>query len=203
MKKILPLFSYIFHPIFISVFAVLYFFLITNGYYNYNTIYLYVIQTLIITVFIPIACFYLLVTLKKIDSIMVTNVSQRKIPLFIQILLCLALIGKSFTPSNFPELFFFFLGSVFSSTIALILAFYHKKISLHMLGMASLTVFCVFCSLRFGIKNFTFLSTLITLNGFIASSRLTMKAHSKTELILGFIIGGIPQMMVLPLVYSI
>jgi hypothetical protein len=203
LKKILPVFSYIFHPIFISVFAVLYYFLVTNGYYNYETVYLYVIQTLIITVFIPIACFYLLVTLKKIDSIMVTNVSQRKIPLFIQILLCIALIIKSFTPINLPELFFFFLASIFSSAIALTLAFYHKKISLHMLGMASLTVFCVFCSLKFGFKNITFLSTLIALNGFVASSRLTMKAHTKTELILGFIIGAIPQIIILPLVYSI
>ena len=203
MKKILPIFSYLFHPIFISVFAVLYYFLVTNGYYNYETVYIYIIQTLIITVFIPIACFYLLVTLKKIDSIMVTNVSQRKIPLFIQILLCTSLLVKSFTLTSLPELFFFFLATIFSSAIALILAFTHRKISLHMLGISALTVFCIFCSIKFGFKNIAFLSLLITLNGFVASSRLVMKAHTKTELFLGYIIGAIPQLILLPLVYSI
>jgi membrane-associated phospholipid phosphatase len=110
---------------------------------------------------------------------------------------------KSFTLTTLPELFFFFFASIFSSSIALILAFAHRKISLHMLGMSSLTVFCVFCSMKFGFKNIAFLSTLIALNGFVASSRLVMKAHTKTELFLGYIIGAIPQLIMLPLVYSI
>lgn len=197
MKKILPFFSYAFHPIFISVFAVLFFFITTTGYFNYETIYLYLIQTLIITVFIPLAIFYLLVTLNKIDSIMVTNVTQRKIPLVIQIALLGTLIFKSFTLDVSPELFYFFLGSIISSAIALVLVFFEKKVSLHMLGMASITAFCIASFIHFGIKNTYFIGALLFCNGCVASSRLVMKAHTTAELTLGYVIGLIPQLLLL------
>ena len=197
MKKILPFFSYAFHPIFISVFAVVFFFFNTTGYFNYETVYLYIIQTLIITVFIPLAIFYLLVTLNKIDSIMVPDVTQRKFPLVIQTALFGTLLFKSFTLSVSPELYYFFLGSMISSTIALGLVFFKKKASLHMLGMASLTVFCIGCLMHFGIKNVYFVSGLLLCNGLVASSRFEMKAHTLTELTLGYTIGLIPQFVLL------
>ena len=197
MKKILPFFSYAFHPIFISVFAVLFYFSTTTGYFNYETIYLYVIQTLIVTVFIPLAIFYLLISLNKIDSIMVTDVAQRKIPLVIQTALFGTLIFKSFTEEVSTELYHFFLGSMISSTIALLLVFYKKKVSLHMLGIASLTVFCIGCFMHFGIKNVYFVSGLLLCNGLVASSRFEMKAHTLTELTLGYVIGLIPQLLLL------
>jgi membrane-associated phospholipid phosphatase len=133
---------------------------------------------------------------------MVTNVAQRKIPLFIQIILCSSLLFKSFTLNTFPELFFFFLSNIISTAIALILTFAQKKISLHMLGITSLTVFCIYCSLKYGYKNTSFLSILIALNGLVASSRLSMKAHTKIELLLGFIIGALPQIIILPINYN-
>lgn len=197
MKKILPFFSYAFHPIFISVFAVVFFFFTTTGYFNYETIYLYVIQTLIITVFIPLAIFYLLITLNKIDSIMVTDVSQRKIPLIIQSALFGTLLFKSFTMEVSPELYYFFLGSMISSFIALLLVYFKKKASLHMLGMASFTVFCIGCMMHFGIKNSYFVSGLFLCNGLVGTSRFEMKAHTLTELTVGYAIGLIPQLVLL------
>jgi membrane-associated phospholipid phosphatase len=128
---------------------------------------------------------------------MVTDVTQRKIPLVIQIALLGALIFKSFTPEVNPELYYFFLGSMMSSAIALTLVFYKKKISLHMLGMASLTVFCISCFIHFGIKNVYCISVLLLCNGLVASSRLEMKAHTPTELTLGYLIGLIPQLLLL------
>lgn len=38
---------------------------------------------------------------------------------------------------------------------------------------------------------------LILLNGFVASSRLEMKAHTNKELIIGFVLGVIPQLLLL------
>lgn len=128
---------------------------------------------------------------------MVTNVTQRKIPLVIQIALLTTLIFKSFTLEICPELYYFFLGSILSSAVALLLVFYKRKISLHMLGIASLTVFCISCLIHFGIKNVYFVVALLLCNGLIASSRLEMKAHTTTELTLGYLIGLIPQLLLL------
>lgn len=194
MKKVLPFFSFAFHPIFISVFGAAFYFFTSDKYLDYETVYLYFLQVLIITVFIPLACFYLLVSVNKIDSIMVTKVSQRKIPLFLQSLLLIVLITKSITREELPELYYFYLGNIISSCLALALAFFHKKASLHMLGISSLTVFCVFCSINFQYKPVMFLTVLLLLNGLIASSRLYMKAHTPKELVLGYVIGVLPQL---------
>lgn len=152
---------------------------------------------MVITVFIPLAVFYLLVNSNKIDSIMVTDVSQRKIPLFVQILLFSTLLYWSFREDYIIELHFFFIGSIISTAVALFLVFYKRKVSLHMLGMASLTVFCISCFIHFGIKNVYFVSGLILCNGLVASSRFEMKAHTATELTLGYLIGMIPQLLLL------
>lgn len=128
---------------------------------------------------------------------MVTNVSQRKIPLLVQIILFASLIYKSFTLESIPELFYFFLGSLISSGIALIMAFFHRKVSLHMLGISSLTFFSMFASIHFGIKGIYFIAFLFFANGLVASSRLTMKAHTPLELALGYLIGLIPQLLLL------
>lgn len=198
VKKILPFFSYLFHPIFISVFAaIFYFFIITDRYFLYENIYLYLIQILLLTVFIPLAFFYLLIMLNKIDSIMISDVDQRKIPLFLHILLLSVLIFKSITLDNLPELFYFYLGSTISSGIALILTFFKRKVSLHMLGIAALTTFCISASMHFQIRPLIFISVLLFCNGLVASSRLYMKAHSNNEIITGYLIGLIPQLSLL------
>lgn len=196
MKRILPFFSYLFHPVFISVLAtVFYFFITTDRYFVYEAIYLYTLQVLLVTVFIPLAIFYLLIMLGKIDSVMVTNVSQRKIPLTIQIIVLLVLITKSITKETIPELFYFFLGSIISSAIALFLVYFGKKASLHMLGMSSLTVFCIGSCMHFQVREVIIISALLFCNGLVASSRLYMKAHTPKELVLGYLIGLFPQLL--------
>lgn len=197
LKKILPFFSYLFHPIFISVLSTVFYFFVTDGYFIYETVYLYIIQVLILTVFVPLALFYLLIMLGKIDSMMVSNVSQRKIPLVFHIILLSILITKSITKDTIPELFYFFLGSIISSSLALVLVYFNKKASLHMLGMASLTAFCISCCLHFQAREIIVISVLLLCNGFVASSRLFMKAHTTNELFLGYLIGLFPQLLLL------
>lgn len=179
--------------------AALFYFISTPNYYEYERIYLYIIQILIVTVFIPIACFYLLVTLNKIDSIMVTKVEQRKIPLFLQALLLTSLTYKSITLDILPELYYFYLGSIVSTFLALVLALFQKKASLHMLGIASLTIFCFACSIHFQYKIPLFMAALLLINGLVATSRLYMKAHTPIELYLGYLIGALPQLLFLVL----
>ena len=177
--------------------TVFYFFITTDRYFVYEAIYLYIIQVLLVTVFIPLCIFYLLIMLGKIDSVMVTNVSQRKIPLVIQIVLLSVLVAKSITKESIPELFYFFLGNIVSSIIALLMVYFNRKVSLHMLGMASLTVFCISSCIHFQVHEVVIISLLLFCNGLVASSRLYMKAHSTKELVLGYLIGLFPQLVLL------
>ncbi|MDI1256995.1 MAG: hypothetical protein PSV16_12935 [Flavobacterium sp.] len=193
MNKILPLFSYLFHPLFISVYAVLVFFFFGHSYFSYPQIYLVVIQIVIITIFIPITFYYFLLSLGKVDSVMLSQTSQRKIPLLIHAVLLFILIKKSITIADFPELYFFFLASLISTFLALIMVFLKFKVSLHMIGTTALTVFTIGVSLHYHTRLIVVIFILIMANGLVASSRLAMNAHTRTELVFGSIIGILPQ----------
>ena len=193
LKKTLPAFSYLFHPLFISVYAVVLFFFFGRHMYNYQEIYLVIIQIVIITIFIPLTIYYLLLSLGRVDSIMLTHKNQRRLPLLIHSVLLLILIRKSITMEYFPVLYFFFLGSFISTFWAFVFLFTKFKVSLHQLAIASLTVFVIGISMHYHVRMVWVIIPLLICNGFVASSRLVMKAHTPTELILGGLIGSIPQ----------
>ncbi len=197
MNKILPLFSYIFHPLFISVYAVLIFSFFGDNYFENQEIYLVIIQITIITIFIPISFYYLLLTLGKVDSIMLADKAQRKFPLLIHAILLFILIKKSITIDGFFELYFFFLGSLISTVLALVMVFAGYKASLHMIGMTALSVFTIGLSLHFQVRLLFLILPLLLCCGLVASSRLQMKAHNNFELFLGSCIGILPQIGVM------
>ena len=193
MKKILPFFSYLFHPIFIPLLGTVLYLLFNENYFTIEQSYLVLFQILIITIFLPMAFFYLLKTFGKVDSIMLSDVNQRKIPLLLQMALTTVLITQSITVERFPELFFFFFAGLITTFIAFVLLFFKVKSSIHMIGISALSFFVIGLSIHNQINIIYTIATLFFFTGIIASSRLYMKAHTMTELILGYIIGMVPQ----------
>jgi hypothetical protein len=197
LKKLLPLFSYIFHPVFIPVYATLYYLFLNNSTFGNQEIYFILSQIAIITLLIPILFFFILRYSGKIGSIMAPVLSERKLPLVIQCFLIILLVRNSITVERYPALHFFLLGALFSTLIALLLIFLKKKASLHMIGISALTFFAFGLTLHYQTQNVALIAFLILMNGFVASSRLVMKAHTSSELIIGVILGSIPQILLL------
>jgi hypothetical protein len=194
LKKILPLFSYVFHPIFIPLFGALLYFKLNEHFFVIEQVYLILIQISIIMVFIPICFFYLLRTLGKVDSVMLSEVSQRKIPLAIQVLLIGILIFKSITPDVLPELYYFFLGGLASTVSALLLSFLRVKASLHLMGTVALLAFAIGLSMHNQANAIYHIALLVAANGLVAASRLEMNAHTEMELVIGTLCGLLPQL---------
>jgi hypothetical protein len=197
LKKILPFFSYIFHPIFIPVYAAVYYFFGTNSYYSNPEKYFALIQIVVITVVLPVLFFFALRGAGLVDSIMFAKISQRKIPLVIQCFLIILLLRKSISLDHFPELHFFFLAGLLSTLLALILLFFRIKASLHTLAISALTIFIIGLSIYNQTRNINGIAFLVLMNGFVASSRLEMKAHTPKEVLIGFLLGIIPQIVLL------
>ncbi|MES2240199.1 MAG: hypothetical protein V4497_08080 [Bacteroidota bacterium] len=196
-KRIFPFFSYVFHPVFIPIYATIFYLFSNHSYFINREKYIVLLEVTIITFVIPILFFFLLRLTGKINSIMVPELSERKIPLVIQCFLIILLVRKSITLERYPELHFFFLGALFSTLIALILLFANKKASLHMTGLSALTFFIFGLSLFHHNQNTLLVAFFVLMNGFVASSRLIMKAHTPKELIMGVLIGSIPQILLL------
>lgn len=197
LRKILPLFSYVFHPVFIPVLGTLAYFFWGKNYFEPAQQILIVLQIVIITILIPIAFLYLLKTLGKVDSFMISDLSQRKVPLVIQMVLMVILLRQSITIDRIPELFFFFAGGIASALLTLILLFAKIKASLHMMGISALTVFTIALSIYNQVNLINVIAILLLANGLVAASRLEMKAHTGTELVTGFFFGVAPQLLLL------
>jgi hypothetical protein len=195
LEKIVNTFSYIFHPLFIALYATLLFFIFTDITFYPAEIFLYLIQILIITILIPISVFYLLMSMGKINSFQDVSLHQRKFPLLLNAILLYILIGKSFTLENIPELYFCFFGAIISSLVALLLIFFKIKASIHMLGISGLTGFLVMVSIYTQQDLLYTISCFLIFNGLVATSRLLLRAHTIPELILGWCIGIVPQIV--------
>ena len=79
----------------------------------------------------------------------------------------------------------------------LLLSFVKIKASLHMAAISGLTVFIFALSMHFTKNLNAVIAVLIFLNGLLASSRLHLKAHNKSELIFGFFLGAIPHFILM------
>lgn len=196
LKKTLPLFSYLFHPIFVSVFAVLLYFFTVIPYFEYTVFYVLFIQIMIITVLVPVTFYYLLMSLNLVDSIMLEKSAQRKIPLIIHAILLVILIKKSVLAERFFELNLFFIASFLSTILAFIMVLFKQKASLHMVGIVGLTAFAICLSYTFQIRMVGLIVGLLMISGIVGTSRIYMKAHTNKELLLGAVIGLLPQLLV-------
>lgn len=66
-----------------------------------------------------------------------------------------------------------------------------------MIGTAGVTMFLIALSIHFKVNTLVLISFLILVNGWVATSRLHSKAHTPVELIFGFFVGFLPQLILL------
>ncbi len=197
MNAFLRSFSYIFHPLFIPMGGTLAYFLITPKYVSLEQQSGNILPIFILTVIIPIIFFFILKNLGLISSVFAPSIRERRYPLIIGILLNLMVAYKVIPQNYIQEIYFFFIGLIIALGAVLLLLFLKVKTSIHLLGMSSLTMFLVGLSIHFEI-NITLAIALITIcTGLVATSRLYMKAHTKTELLIGVLLGLTSQLVML------
>jgi hypothetical protein len=138
----------------------------------------------------------LLKALKKVKSFTEATIEERRLPIFIQVILLYCLLNFTVLETHFPELYKFFQAGFISSFLVFVAVMLRFKASLHMIGITSLFVFVVMLSSYLEIEATYTIAYLIMCMGFVASSRLFMKAHTPIELIAGMIIGVLPQVLV-------
>ncbi|WP_229684172.1 hypothetical protein [Flavobacterium limi] len=197
MKKILPIFSYVLHPIFIPMYAALFYLYYKGDVFSINEKYFVLFQILIITFIVPILFFFLLKSTGNVKSVMIPDTSQRIVPLTLLCFLLILLVKRSIVISRYPELHFFFLGGLFSTIFALIYSIFKVKASLHMMAISGFAVFVIGLNMHLQLYNAYWPAFLILLTGIVASSRLEMNAHTFKELTIGLFVGIIPQLLFL------
>lgn len=192
MKKFLAISSYVFHPLFVPVYATLFYFIVANTFFYQHEIYLTFIQVLILTVFLPLSIFYLLRSLGKMKT-KHPNAPERRLPIAIYSILMLILIKYSLSMIVIPELYYYFTGILISAVLSLALVISNLSPSLHTMSMTSFVMFVIGISAYYNISFLILIAFIVICTGVVASSRLSSRAHSLSEVALGALLGIVPQ----------
>ena len=195
IKKVLPIFSYIFHPIFISLYGVLLFLLLSDAKLYSSISIVLLIQVAILTMLLPLSIYYLMKAMGYIKSFTEATIKERKIPILLQAVFLFILIKFSGFVTELPAILYFFMGGLIASLCALLFTIFKFKISLHMIGVTSLLAYTISLGVYLNISIIPLIAVLIVIVGNVASSRLYMKSHNIEELIAGSIIGLFSQIL--------
>ena len=187
--------AYIFHPLLMPLLGVFFYYTVTPRFLHLEIKYSHMLVVTIVTIAIPLVLFCLLKNFGILTSIHLKNVKERKLPLMIQCILLLLLLKFVFHPYDNIALYYFFLGVLFTTLTALILVFFSFKVSLHQMAVAGVSLFIIMLSIHYEINLLVWMALAFIVNGWLASSRLHTKSHSAVELIIGFFIGAIPQVL--------
>jgi hypothetical protein len=194
MQRLFRVFSFLFHPLLIPSYATLLYFAATHNFFYKHEIYLIFIQILILTILLPISLFYLLRSFGLLKSKLV-NKKERRLPLAIYSVLLLILLRHSLALLVVTELYYYFLGCLFSIVAALALAIANIKVSIHTLAIATLVMLPIGLSAYYHIQFLGLIIFLIIMLGTVATSRLMAGKHSLGEVAFSALLGLLPQVL--------
>jgi membrane-associated HD superfamily phosphohydrolase len=197
MNNILKSISFIFHPLLIPLLGVVFYFAKSPKYISLQIIQAKLISLFILTIVLPILLYFLLKTLGKAKSIYLETTKERIFPLIVNCIVVLLVLNRILTANQIIELYYFFVGILISTLACLFLVLMKIKASIHMTSIAGLFMFFIALSIHFSININGTLAIMFILTGAIATSRLHLKAHTAIELIIGFFIGFMPQLILL------
>ena len=188
--------SYILHPVIIPIISTLLYFIIIPNHIPKEFAYRVLSIVFITTYIFPILLLYFLKKVKLIENFQLESVNERKFPILFIAATTLGL-GLLLLKSNIVDLLALsFFGCTLSLIIVYILLFIKIKTSLHTLGISGLIGFISIISYDYKLNLLVLLILLFLFLGIIATSRLKLKAHNMSEVLIGFIIGLMSQQII-------
>lgn len=196
--RILKSISVVFHPLFMPLLGVLFYFYKSPRYIDGLIIQEKGVKLFILTILLPILLFFLLRSIGKANTIHLKSTKERVLPLTLHCLIILLIILRVLPENEYIELYYFFIGSLLSTIICLVLAFVKFKASIHLIAIAGVFMFFIALSIHFSENINGTLALVSVLMGAVATSRLHLKAHTNIELTIGLFVGLIPQLILVP-----
>lgn len=188
--------SYFFHPINFSVIGALIYFLFVPKYIFKPQEYIILVVIFIATYLIPLMLLFAMKRIAMIGSYHLVTIEERKFPLLLFISISVFIGYWLFKTSIVNLLSLFYFGYGLSLIIILVLLYFKRKISLHTAAVGGLVGFLVYFSYFYKINLLLLISIFFFLGGVIATARLQMKAHTLSEVLIGFLIGFGSQLVI-------
>lgn len=194
LEKSSKMLSILGHPLLMPITGCLFYFYAIPSYLDQQIITAKLMAVSILTIFLPIVFLFIAKNLKLVKDYQLSDLKERRFFLMFFILLVLILLNRILDVYNYRTLFYFFSGILFAGVISLLFSMFGVKISLHALGISGLVSFIIGLSISFQEPMILSISLLLGFLGMVSSSRLYEKAHTLLEIILGVIVGCLPQL---------
>lgn len=203
LTKFFRLISYFFHPINFSIVGAVLYFLFIPRYIHKQQEHLILIVIFAISYVFPIVLLFLLKKFKMIQSYYMESIEERKFPTLLFISLTF-IIGNWLYKSNVVDLLsVFYFGYGIALILSYILLLINIKISLHAVAVAGLIGFLMYFSYFYQINLLFLIAPFIFLSGLIVTARLKLEAHKMSEVIYGYSIGLLSQIIYFTVYYNI
>jgi hypothetical protein len=188
--------SYIFHPLFIPTYFLLY--LIQNIPYEFAGITPWQLQLRVfsvfwLTAFFPAFSVFLLWKLKFSDSIYLRTQKERIIPYVITMFFYwwMYYLSRHFNDQPLALKYFYF-GIFIASAIGLVINNF-IKVSLHGIGVGGMLMAVILAGIMYPIQNIFWVSFAIVITSLVMSARMMVSNHTNKELWIGLMVGAATQ----------
>ncbi|MDG1227616.1 MAG: hypothetical protein P8P15_06560 [Polaribacter sp.] len=183
--------SIILHPIVVpTISVILYFILVPNG-FNANQRMIVLGLIFISTYAIPLTILFLLKRLKLINSFKANTIKERKLPIVLMIFLFYLLGNTIKEIHDLKDISLLFYATTLGLLSIYILFYFQLKTSIHLLSLGITTGFFFAINNVYSANFMVVIISGLLLSGTLASARLNLKAHTPTEVYLGFVLGFI------------
>ncbi|QCX37177.1 hypothetical protein FF125_01500 [Aureibaculum algae] len=191
------LISFVFHPIIIPIASALLYFIIIPSHISKEASYRILGLIFVATYILPVILLFFLKQTKLINDFYLKSIDERKFPITFFTILTF-LLGKLLLHKiGVVDLL---AHSFFACSLALgvvyVLFYFKTKTSLHTLAIAGLIGFISVISFEFKNNLLPILIVLFILVGVVSAARLKLKAHTLSEVIIGFFVGFLSQILV-------
>ncbi|MBS1627972.1 MAG: hypothetical protein JSR09_04160 [Bacteroidetes bacterium] len=190
--------SYIFHPLFIPTYIIL--FLVWQFPFEFANITpwqlkLKLFGTFWMTAFFPAFAVFLLKRLNFINSIFLRTQKDRIIPYIITMFFYWWMYYLSRSMKDQPEVLRFFYFGIFMSTVAGLIINNFIKISLHGLAMGGAVTALILFALYYQTPLGLYISIATLMAAIVCTSRLVLNTHNNFEIYAGLIVGVLCQII--------
>lgn len=194
--KLSKFISYFFHPInFPLIGAIIYFILLPKYMYRPQE-HLILSVVFVGTYVFPLTLVFLLRKFGLISSYHMETIEERKFPSLLFIGLSFIIGNWLFKSTVVDLLSLLFFGYGISLIIGYTLLYLNIKASLHMMAVAGLLGFLGYYSLHFKTNLLILFALFFILSGIIASARIQLNAHKLSEVLSGFLLGILGQIII-------
>ncbi len=194
--------SYLFHPILIPLYSVVY--LMATNPFRYHDLTTNVggyvaIYLLMYTVVLPMIAMLFMRRLGLVKSMQLHERGERLLPLMIMTFFFFSAYLAINKSEFHPDIAKVLLAASIAIILAYVVTAFSKKISLHTIGMGALVAVVMYSSTFAVYSMYVILFAIIVIAGLVGTARLYLNAHTPREVYQGYFLGYFIQMLVLVL----